>query len=99
MKNFQVTITEFNYKFGDYVEQVIDTLEIPGATILDAIKALRKFAPDYCYGDEELVEWINSEDGWDDVVDDEFIMDLVHEEDGKYYVMLSENMEFVFEEI
>ena len=60
---------------------------------------MRKFAPDYCYGDEELVEWINSEDGWDAVVDDEFIMDLVHEEDGKYYVMLGENLEFVFEEI
>jgi len=99
MKNFQVTITEVNFKFGGYAEQVIDTLDFPGATILDAIKALRKFAPDYCYGDKELVEWINSEDGWDDVVDDEFIMDLVHEEDGKYYVMLSENMEFVFEEI
>ena len=99
MKNFQVTITEVNFKCGEYAEQVIATLKIPGATILDAIKSLRKSTPDYCYSDRELVEWINSEDGWDAVVDDEFIMDLVFEDDGKYYVMLSECMEFEFKEI
>lgn len=98
MKKFQVTITESDFKFGEMAEHVVDTINIAGETILDAIKNLRKYT-DYCYDDQALVEWINSGDEWNAVVDDEFLLDLICEEDGKYYVMLAECMEFEFKEI
>jgi hypothetical protein len=100
MKKFNVTVTEFANRFDNYTETVLDQLVIEAEDILSAIKQLRSIGSDYCYNDQSLVEWINSEDGWDAVVDDEFLMDMIHEErHGLYYVQLAEEIEFEFSEI
>ena len=94
MKNFRVTIKDFS----DDV-QVVSRSNIEAINIVDAVKKLRATSK-WCYDDETLVQWINSEDEWNVPIDNDFLLDLIeHEKPGVYYAMLAEEMEFKFVEV
>ena len=92
MKKFAVTMEDF--ETGKVSKTKIDALDI-----LSAVKELRKISK-LCYNDKDLIEWHNTSDEWDAPIDDEFLTELIDEEEpGVYYAMLAEDMEIQFKEI
>ena len=92
MKNFAVTIEDFE-------TGKVSKLKINAPDILSAVKEIRKKSK-LCYNDKDLIEWHNTSDEWDAPIDDEFLTELIDEEEpGVYYAMLAEEVEFQFKEI
>jgi hypothetical protein len=92
MKNFAVTIEDFE-------TGKVSKTKINAPDILSAVKEIRKKSK-LCYNDKDLIEWHNTSDEWDAPIDDEFLTELIDEEEpGVYYAMLAEEVEFQFKEI
>ena len=93
MKNFRVTLL-------DGFEDVIVAVEVAAVDVYDLVAKLRKneLTAEYCYSNEELVNWhfsgdVNIEElGYSDII-------VSWENDGKMYVDLNELVTFEIEEI